>query len=936
MTFRTLLNPIADVREGEEAPILLMGSYYFVLLITYYLLKPARDSLFLIEVGPEQLPLVFILIAVVVAPLTRLHSRIASQTTLQRLLMGATVCLAAALVGMWAVLGGRHPWLFYVLYIGVSIYGALVVSQFWLLANHVFNASQARRLFAVLNVGATLGAFAGGEIAHALIKYTGLQTVDLLLVTAGVLVGTLGFIRAAIRMAGNGGAPATADDAPDDSSTWASLQTIRKSPLLTIIVVIIGLEMMTATFVDFEFKTITARAFPTEAELTGFLAMFYGRVSLVALVFQLFVLPRMLMRFGVGSALLLMPLGILAGTLSLFVLPLLWAAVLLRGADQSFEHSADKVGRELLFLPVPMEVKRRIKVFIDVFVDRGFRGVAGALLLALTAWLGLGVEVIAVVMLGLVGAWLAATWVARHRYTEAFENALRRGQVEMTTTWTSTTSVDHALAALRTGTIEADDTTILYALQALAERRDERIVEAVRPLLRYPSPNVRREALKTLDCQPDAPPLPEVEERLMDEDAEIQHAAFHYQFVHGASGTEALADFLDERADSDSQRGAAAYVVRFGSDEQQHCLTPAAIDDLLAHEDVDLRAALAQVLAKASAPDARHALIELAHDENERVRRVAAQSMGATQNPAFVPTLLEMLADDDVHVAVWDALASYGDTILDDLVNAFESPITDERVRRRIPRVISAIPDQRAAGALLPRLQCTDPVLRYSVSTALLRLRAQNTTITIDKDVVTDALDREVAVYYKLAQALQRFCASFNPASQHADMTPADDAPVPSKRFDKLINERLDRSAQRIFQLLGLRYSEHTMRRAYDAIDSDRGQLQALAVEWLDNVLDPQMRRRLRPIVDAPSMEAVAEAGRRLVGVDVSALDEALSLLIEGPDPKMQASALGMIPHAATPKLLRLAEAATSDPDPRVRAAAEWVLENTDRVAATA
>ena len=618
-----------------------------------------------------------------------------------------------------------------------------------------------------------------------------------------MLVGTLGFIRAAIRM-GATAAPTPRRRRAGRFEHWASLQTIRKSPLLTIIVVIIGLEMMTATFVDFEFKTITARAFPTEAELTGFLATFYGRVSLVALVFQLFVLPRMLMRFGVGSALLLMPLGILAGTLSLFVLPLLWAAVLLRGADQSFEHSADKVGRELLFLPVPMEVKRRIKVFIDVFVDRGFRGVAGALLLALTAWLGLGVEVIAVVMLGLVGAWLAATWVARHRYTEAFENALRRGQVEMTTTWTSTTSVDHALAALRTGTIEADDTTILYALQALAERRDERIVEAVRPLLRYPSPDVRREALKTLNCQPDAPPLPEVEERLMDEDAEIQHAAFHYQFVHGASGTEALADFLDERADSDSQRGAAAYVVRFGSDEQQHCLTPAAIDDLLAHEDVELRAALAQVLAKASAPDARHALIELARDENERVRRVAAQSMGATQNPAFVPTLLEMLADDDVHVAVWDALASYGDTILDDLVNAFESPITDERVRRRIPRVISAIPDQRAAGALLPRLQCTDPVLRYSVSTALLRLRAQNTTITIDKDAVTDALDHEVAGVLQAgtsAPPILRVDPPREPARRHDDGRRRARS---GKRLDKLLDERMERSAQRIFQLLGL------------------------------------------------------------------------------------------------------------------------------------
>lgn len=929
MSLRTLLDPIADVREGEEKSIFLMGSYYFVLLVTYYLLKPARDSLFLIEIGPEQLPLVFMLIAAVVAPITRLHSRVAAQATLQRLLMGATLGMSVALVAMWGVLGLDGAWLYYVLYIGVSIYGALVVSQFWLLANHVFNASQARRLFAVLNVGATLGAFAGGEIANALVQYLGLRTVDLLLVTASILVGTLGFIRAAIRMGGDGHAPAEPDE-PEEHSNWASLQTIRESPLLTIIVVIIGLEMMTATFVDFEFKTITARAFPSETALTGFLATFYGRVSLIALIFQLFVLPRMLMRFGVGSALLLMPLGILAGTLSLFVLPLLWAAVLLRGADQSFEHSADKVGRELLFLPIPMEVKQRVKVFIDVFIDRGFRGVAGGILIALTAWLGLEVQGLAVVMLGLVGAWLVATWMARARYTKAFEEALRRGRMEMTTTWTATTSVDRALTVLRTGTIEADDTTILYALQALAERHDERIVEAVRPLLRYPSPNVRREAIKTLNAQPDAPPLPEVEERLLDDDAEIQHAAFRYQFTHGASGAEKLEAFLEKQADPALRRATAACVVRFGTAEQQHCLTQAAIDALLDHEGADLRAALAQVLAETNDPSARRSLIHLAHDDEPRVRRIAVQSMGATQDFAFVPKLIKLLADDDVQVAVWDALAAYGADILDALIDAFEDPDTDERARRRIPRVVSSIPEQRAADLLLPRLECTDPVLRYNVSAALLRLRTQWPDIEVPDEAVEDALDHEVTIYYQLAQALYRFCASTNPDSRHADMVPAEDAPVPSQRFDKLLDKRLARSAQRIFQLLGLRHSQRIMRLAYDAITSDREQLRAMAVEWLDNVLDPQMRQRLRPIVDPPSLEAVADTGRRLLGVDVHRLDDALAMLINSPDPTMQASALGMIPHVPSPRLLQLAEAATDDPDSRVQAAAEWVLENTD------
>ncbi|NBB73567.1 MAG: hypothetical protein GVY35_07815 [Bacteroidetes bacterium] len=933
MTLRKLLHPIADVRADEAKPVLLMGSYYFVLLVTYYLLKPARDSLFLIEIGPEQLPLVFMLIAAVVAPLTRLHSRVAAQTTLQRLLMGATLGLAACLVAMWGVLGLQGAWLYYVLYIGVSIYGALVVSQFWLLANHVFTASQARRLFAILNVGATLGAFVGGEVANALVQHLGLRTVDLLLVTAGVLVATLGFIRAAIRMGEGGDVPAD-EDADTDSGHWAAWQTIRKSPLLTIIVVIIGLEMMTATFVDFEFKTITARAFPTETELTGFLATFYGRVSLIALLFQLLVLPRMLMRFGVGSALLLMPLGILVGALSLFVLPMLWAAVLLRGADQSFEHSADKVGRELLFLPVPMAVKQRVKVFIDVFIDRGFRGVAGAALLALTAWLGLGVQALALVIMGLVAAWIAAAWMARHRYTAAFEQALRRGEVEMTTTWTATTSVDQALTVLRTGVMEADDKTILYALQALAGRDDERIVEVVRPLLRYPSPDVRREAINTLDAQSDAPPLPEVEERLLDDDAQIQHAAFHYQFTHGASGMQKLDAFLDDHDDPALREAAAACVVRFGTDEQQHCLTPPLIDELLDHDDPDLRAGLAQALADPDDPAAQRSLIELAHDESARVQRVAVQRMGATQEPAFVPVLVDLLADDDVHVAVWDALAGYGADILDALIEAFEDPDTDERVRRRIPRVVSAIPRQRAVDLLMPRLECEDPVLRYNVSAALLRLRAQAPSIDVPQDAVEEALDHEIAVYYELAQALYRFCASTHPESRHANLETVQDAPVPSERLDKLLDERMERSAQRIFQLLGLRHAQRVVRLAYDAIVSDHEQLQALAVEWLDNAVDPRLRRLLRPILDPPSLEAVAATGRRLLGRDLSRLDDALALLIDAPDPTMQAAALGLVPHAPTPHLLQRAEAATDNPDARVRRAAEWVLENTDLTAA--
>ena len=40
--------------------------------------------------------------------------------------------------------------------------------------------------------------------------------------------------------------------------------------------------MMTGTFVDYQFKTITLEAFPEKEELTIFFAKFYGRLSIVS------------------------------------------------------------------------------------------------------------------------------------------------------------------------------------------------------------------------------------------------------------------------------------------------------------------------------------------------------------------------------------------------------------------------------------------------------------------------------------------------------------------------------------------------------------------------------------------------------------------------------------------------------------------------------
>ncbi len=120
------LKTIIDVRSGEITLTLLMFFYYYLLLVTYYFLKPARDSLFLVEIGATQLPIVFILIAVIVVPVTTLYSRASRSLKLNQLINITTFVLIINLVLLRWLLQFNHSAVYYTLYIWVSIYAVLV------------------------------------------------------------------------------------------------------------------------------------------------------------------------------------------------------------------------------------------------------------------------------------------------------------------------------------------------------------------------------------------------------------------------------------------------------------------------------------------------------------------------------------------------------------------------------------------------------------------------------------------------------------------------------------------------------------------------------------------------------------------------------------------------------------------------------------------
>ena len=103
--------------------------------------------------------------------------------------------------------------------------------------------------------------------------------------------------------------------------------------------------MIVGTIIDFQFKAVATESFTdsisgevNKSHLTAFLGTFYGRLSLVSIIIQMFFAGKIIRKFGVGSIILFLPIALLFGSIALFAYFSIISAVLLRGEEGSFSR----------------------------------------------------------------------------------------------------------------------------------------------------------------------------------------------------------------------------------------------------------------------------------------------------------------------------------------------------------------------------------------------------------------------------------------------------------------------------------------------------------------------------------------------------------------------------------------------------------------------
>jgi hypothetical protein len=94
---------------------------------------------------------------------------------------------------------------------------------------------------------------------------------------------------------------------------------------------------------------------------------------------------------------------------------------------------------------------------------------------------------------------------------------------------------------------------------------------------------------------------------------------------------------------------------------------------------------------------------------------------------------------------------------------------------------------------------------------------------------------------------------------------------------------RRNKILDRLFRLLALQYPPREIYSAYLALSRRRPDEVSSALEFLDNVVDREVKRILIPLVDAPAQ--LAQRGKELFSVESRSFESAIRELVLSADP---------------------------------------------------
>lgn len=809
-----ILSRYADVRPEETTSSLLMFFYFFLITSSAYIIKPVKISLYLESLTFKKLPHAYLLTAVLMGFVVALNSKLLKTMKKNLYISLSMSFFIINLLVFWFLFRIKWPWLSMIYWLWSEIFMITSVTQFWILINDIYNPRQARRLIGFLVSGGLLGGIIGSLLASFLAKTVG--TENLLLICPLFLVFCLFIVlhvhrlsrlerREEVKVLG---------ERKEKVGYLKSFQLLRKNRHLVFLSGMMMTAIVVATLIDFQFNYVIEKTFSIKDARTAFLGKFFFILLIFSSVLHVLLTGYILKNFGLRIALLITPAVLLVGSVSVLFLPLFIWAVLIKGADKGLSHSLSQSVRELLYIPIPPEIKYKAKVFIDMFVNKLAEGLGALLLLLFVVIFRFEPKTISFIAIVFILIWITFNMQITKEYVNIVKKSLKIKWQDADRFIGEKIDVD--MTKLVFDTLESKKrSSVLYAMNLFDLIKKEKLSPELKKVISYKSAEVRAKSMDSLLELNGEVLIPELDDSLEDELLDSQ--------VKEIMSLDVYQELMKEHIKKTVKEGSKeAEISRMEAAKVMGMMEPT--------------------------PFVVYHLTKLLRDKSPEVARYAVESSGRLKRREFVPFIIQHLSKPATQEVASKALGEYGEKILGTLKDYLGDPEEDIRLRKSIPDILVQVGTQRAAGLLALELKKDNKDLRPEIIQAMHKIKSKKPEIRFEEKIILPEIILKIKESYLILVEIYNLMSDKKKEFMAKDM-----------------ENNLARSIKVIFELLSLIYPHEDMVKAYQNICAGTRKSTDFSLELLDNTLKKETMEFLLPLIDDIPLEDKAKKCKKLL-----------------------------------------------------------------------
>jgi len=811
-----ILSRIVDIKPGEELISISLFSYFFLITTPFYIIKPLRIASFLDKLGANQLYLPYLLTAALMGFVVAFHSKLQVKISKHLLIISSLTFFTLTCFLFWLIFPYNWSWLPLAFWIWANILIIVLITQFWILLNEIFNPREAKRLIGFLGSGGILGGIVGAEVAGLLAK-TKLSGY-LLLFASGLLIACA-FVVNYIFILERKKHSVTDEK---DKGRWQELpkggfkvcfDVVRKSNYLRLKAGAVSIMVIVSLLIDWQFNKVIEEKAVSQNSMTSFFGHFFAGMLFFSFFLQLFLTSSLIKRLGIRLSLMLLPLVLLLFSLGFAVSANIFLAVLIKGSDKGLSYSFNQSVHKLLYIPVSPEIKHKAETFIDMFLYRFAKGI-GAVILFLFISIHLKFQYVSLAAVGFILAWIFLNQKISDEYVSTVKQKLKRKWGRADRMVAEKLDVDYTKLVF--DTLESKNrSSVLYAMHLFDLIKQDKLTPEVKKIISYKSDEMRISSLGTLFEENETTLIPKTDDYLSEEVLKKEIKEILSLDVY----QEVMSNHV-EKVLRDKNREA---------------------------ETAKMEVAKAIGLMDSTSPLVQK-LDELLHDESPEVRRYAVESAAKLKKREHVRALIQNLSNPLTRDDARAALEKYGQEIVGTLGDYLKNPKMDIGLRKAVASVLARIGTQEAADSLTHRLSEKRGDMDTELIDALDRIRSEKPDVQFPEKIVMTKIAREIKKCYQI-------------------LIETHDSKLKSKKdeMSKGLPKNLKVSLMNIFKLLGLIYPYEDIMKAYQNAETGTKDSLAYAVELLDNTLKKNMKNIILPIIEDLSLEERVKRCKRIL-----------------------------------------------------------------------